>query len=175
MEVLTKHWHAVYTKPKWEKKVASTLERKGVEVYCPVNKVRRQWSDRKRTVYEPLFKSYVFVYVDPSEFTKLYRVTGVINLVYWLSKPAVIREEEMVTIKRFLNEYEEVSLEKVPVRVDDMVRISGGAFMDQEGKVTAHLGNKIKVNLPSLGYNLVAEVAIQNIEIIKYAKAGLRS
>ena len=62
-----KNWYAVYTKPRWEKKVAGLLERKGIESYCPLNKVQRQWSDRKKIVMEPLFQSYVFVHVGAGE------------------------------------------------------------------------------------------------------------
>ena len=51
-----KNWYAVYTLPRWEKKIARLLEEKGYEVYCPLNRVQRQWSDRKKTVLEPLFK-----------------------------------------------------------------------------------------------------------------------
>ncbi|RYZ19047.1 MAG: antitermination protein NusG, partial [Chitinophagaceae bacterium] len=32
-------WYAIYTKPRWEKKVAELLTRKGIENYCPLNKV----------------------------------------------------------------------------------------------------------------------------------------
>ncbi|MBL0358846.1 MAG: UpxY family transcription antiterminator [Chitinophagaceae bacterium] len=51
----------MYTKPRWEKKVACLLDEKGIENYCPLNKVVKQWSDRKKVVLEPVFKSYVFV------------------------------------------------------------------------------------------------------------------
>ncbi len=57
----SKHWYAIYTKPRWEKKVHHLLSEKGLEAYCPLNKVTRKWSDRMKTVEEPLFKSYVFV------------------------------------------------------------------------------------------------------------------
>ncbi|HRX93358.1 MAG TPA: transcription termination/antitermination NusG family protein, partial [Chitinophagaceae bacterium] len=56
-----KRWLAVYTKPRWEKKVNKLFKEKGLESYCPLNKVRRKWSDRMKIVEEPLFKSYVFV------------------------------------------------------------------------------------------------------------------
>ena len=46
------------------KKGKSAFTEKGVESYCPLNKVRRKWSDRIKTVEEPLFKSYVFVKVN---------------------------------------------------------------------------------------------------------------
>jgi transcription antitermination factor NusG len=54
-------WYAIYTRPRWEKKVNGLLEAKGIESYCPLNRVRRKWSDRIKTIEEPLFKSYVFV------------------------------------------------------------------------------------------------------------------
>jgi transcription antitermination factor NusG len=59
-------WYAIYTRPRWEKKVNFLLQGKGIESYCPLNKVRRKWSDRIKTIEEPLFKSYVFVKIDES-------------------------------------------------------------------------------------------------------------
>jgi hypothetical protein len=29
------NWYVVYTKPKWEKKVAEQLKNKGIACYCP--------------------------------------------------------------------------------------------------------------------------------------------
>ena len=63
-------WYAVYTRPRWEKKVASLLTKKKIENFCPLNKVVRQWADRKKTVYEPLFTSYVFVNTSETEMLK---------------------------------------------------------------------------------------------------------
>ncbi len=57
-------WFAFYTKPRWEKKVAGLLSARGIINYCPLNKVVRQWSDRKKVVLEPVFKSYVFVKIE---------------------------------------------------------------------------------------------------------------
>ncbi|MEY3687769.1 MAG: hypothetical protein RIR84_610, partial [Bacteroidota bacterium] len=52
----TKKWYALYTKPRWEKKVDKALQQKGIEAYCPLNRVKRKWSDRIKTIEEPLFK-----------------------------------------------------------------------------------------------------------------------
>ena len=68
---LTKKWLAVYTRPRWEKKVDQLLKEKGTESYCPLNKVRRKWSDRVKLIEEPLFKSYVFVKIDDLERTQV--------------------------------------------------------------------------------------------------------
>ena len=88
-------WLAVYTRPRWEKKVNQLLSEKGVESYCPLNKVRRRWSDRMKIVEEPLFKSYVFVKVNDEDRSVVRMTAGVINFVYWEGKPAVIKEKEI--------------------------------------------------------------------------------
>ena len=88
-----KNWYVVYTKPRWEKKVARQLEQKGIEHYCPLTRVQRQWSDRKKIILEPLFSAYVFVHLDENQQIPVRQTDGVMNFVYWLKKPAVIREE----------------------------------------------------------------------------------
>jgi transcription antitermination factor NusG len=99
---LSRKWLAVYSRPRWEKKVNQLLTEKGFESYCPLNKVRRKWSDRVKVVEEPLFKSYVFVKVKEEDRTAVRMTSGVINFVYWDGKPAVIKEREINAIKRFL-------------------------------------------------------------------------
>src|SRR4051794_15455526 len=106
------HWFAVYTKPRWEKKVAALLDEKGIEYYCPLNKVVKQWSDRKKVVMEPIFKSYVFVRVPDAEKWALRNVVGIINFVYWLGKPAKVKDEDILTIRKFLHEFSDVKVEE---------------------------------------------------------------
>ncbi|HVS97228.1 MAG TPA: UpxY family transcription antiterminator [Puia sp.] len=160
------NWYAVYTKPRWEKKVAEHLAKNRFESYCPLNRVLRQWHDRKKFVQEPLFASYVFVRTEECRHVELSRISGVVNLVYWLRKPAVIREEEIEAIKRFTHEYTNVQLEKTAVNVDDKVRVIKGPLITQEGNVIAVKSRTVKIALPSLGYIMVAEVEKQNVEII---------
>jgi transcription antitermination factor NusG len=161
-----KKWYAVYTRARWEKKVAEILTRRKIENYCPINKVTRQWSDRIKIVHEPLFTSYVFVRIPENDLAPLKQTDGVINLVYWLGKPALIRDSEIDTIKRFLNEHTNVKLEKTSVNVNDTVRILGGPLMEKEGHVLSIKNKTVKVVLPSLGYLMVAEVETTNVEVI---------
>jgi transcription antitermination factor NusG len=140
------------------------LERKGIESYCPLNKVQRQWSDRKKIVMEPLFQSYVFVNVAAGEHLGVRETSGVLNFVYWLQKPAVIRAEEIEMIKRFLNEYHHVQVERSQVSVHDRVRVIGGPLMMREGNVLEVKNKTVKVLLPTMGYTLVAEIEKINIE-----------
>jgi transcription antitermination factor NusG len=107
---MNNYWYAVYTKPRWEKKVAENMTKNSFENYCPLNKVLRQWHDRKKFVQEPLFTSYVFVKTDESRHSELSRISGVLNLVYWLRRPAMIREEEIDIIRQFTDQYTNVQL-----------------------------------------------------------------
>lgn len=164
--ITKKQWYALYTRPRWEKKVADMLEKKKVEVYCPLNKVQKQWADRKKVVLEPLFASYVFVYITEQEHLGIKQTDGVVNFVYWLNRPAVIRNEEIDTIKKFLHEYDHVSVERTQVNLNDRVRIINGPLMMWEGHVVEIRTTTVKITLPSLGQTLVAEIRKDNVETI---------
>lgn len=160
-----KKWHAVYTKPRWEKKVFARLEEKGIIAYCPLNKIRRRWTDRYKIVNEPLFKSYVFVQVEEEEEMKKVRlIPGVVNFVYWNSKPAVIKQEEIQTIKRFLNDYEYVMAEPLNLALNQRVKIMSGVLMNEEGVVVRSEKNKVQVILYSLGFKLTASLEKNEIQ-----------
>lgn len=165
-----KKWYAVYTKPRCEKKVADLLTKKGIENYCPLNRVEKQWSDRKKIILEPLFTLYVFVRIDPTEQLSVRQTFGILNFVYWLSKPAIIKNEEIEIIKRFLNDHTRVTLEKVSVNVNDMVRIVTGPFMEQEGQVMSVKSKTVKIMLPTLGYWMHAEIETANVKVIQENK-----
>ncbi|MFN5136342.1 MAG: transcription termination/antitermination protein NusG [Chitinophagaceae bacterium] len=162
-----KKWYAVYTKPRWEKKVSAQIEKKGLELYCPHTKVRRRWSDRYKVIEEPLFKSYVFVKVTEEEKTRVRLTDGVVNFVYWLGKPAEVRESEIEIIKKFLNEYEEVEAKPVKVKAGERVRVKTGVLMDTEGEVIKVVNNRVYVLLESLGYELTAKFDKTNLETVR--------
>jgi transcription antitermination factor NusG len=155
---LSRKWLAVYSRPRWEKKINKLLLEKGLESYCPLNKVRRKWSDRVKVVEEPLFKSYVFVKITDDDRTTVRMTPGVINFVYWEGKPAVIKDKEINAIKRFLNEYENVEVKPMNLRVDQRVKITTGPLMDREGQVMSLNRKTVKVAIDSLGYVLVANI-----------------
>lgn len=140
---------------------------KGVERYCPLNKVRRKWSDRVKVVEEPLFKSYVFVKVNEEDRTEVRTTPGIINFVYWQGKPAIIKEKEITAIKKFLDEYENVEVKPLDVKVNQRVKITTGPLMDQEGQVLEVKNKKAKVAIDSLGYVLVASVEKTKLASVK--------
>lgn len=158
------HWFAVYTKPRWEKKVAQMLDDKGIEHYCPLNKVVKQWSDRKKIVLEPVFKSYVFVRVAEEEKWDLKKINGIINFVYWLGKPARIKDEDIFTIRKFLNEFSNVQVDQQPLQVNSKVRIRQGLLMNYHGILIEINGSKARVKIESMGLQLSAQFDKKNLE-----------
>ena len=139
---------------------------KGIDHYCPLNKVVRQWSDRKKTVLEPVFKGYVFVKTAEEKKWDLRKIPGILNFVYWLGKPAHIREEEIITIKKFLNEFSNVVVEKKSLVVNTPVRITQGVLMNYEGMVIEVFGNRAVVKIDSLDMQLSAHFDKKNLEAI---------
>lgn len=155
---MSSRWFAIYTRPRWEKKVNNLLLQKGIESYCPLNKVRRKWSDRIKMIEEPLFKSYVFVKITDEERTQVRMTNGVVNFVYWNGKPALIKDKEIQIIKRFLDEYENVETVKIELTEGDHVQVVAGPMMDKEGKVLEVKNKMAKVCIDSLGYMLIAYI-----------------
>ena len=164
MPVSEKFWFAIYTRPRWEKKIAGLLEQKGIEFYCPLRKVPRQWKDRKKTILEPVFKTYIFVKVSNEKKWELKQINGIVNFVYWLGKPAKIREDEIINVRKFLNEFEDVSVENLEVQENTNVKIRQGVLMNYRGIVVEIKGNRAKIRINSMGMQLSAYFDKKNIE-----------
>ncbi|MBX2940061.1 MAG: UpxY family transcription antiterminator [Ferruginibacter sp.] len=160
-----KKWYVVYTRPRWEKKVAALLEERQIEHYCPLSTTLKQWSDRKKLVTEPLFKGYVFVHVEPVKKWDITQVPGIINFVHWLGKPAVVPESEIDIIRKFLKEFTQVSVEKNPV-IHDQVMVSSGVLMHYKGIVLEVIGKKAKVFINSLGLIVTASFNLNDLELL---------
>jgi len=159
-----KKWYALYTRPRWEKKVNDLLTRKGMEAYCPLNRVRRRWTDRTKIVQVPLFTSYVFVHITEAEKGEVRFTDGVVNFVYWERKPAIIRNEEIELIKKFLRDYEDVEVRPITLTEGQRVRIRTGVMMNKEGVVVQIKNNRAVVVIESLGYELAAQFEKRNLE-----------
>ena len=161
-----KKWFAVHTKPRFEKRVTEILTRKKIENYYPINKVLRQWSDRKKLVNEPLFPYFVFIKITESELLSLKQIDGVINFVYWLGRPAIIRDSEIEAIKQFLDEYSNIRLEKIEVNANEPEQIDDDPFKKYGNGVIALKSKSVRVELPSLGYMMVAELEMQDADVM---------
>ena len=121
-----------------------------------------------KTVEEPLFKSYVFARVNEEEHAKVRLTAGVMNFVYWNGKPAIIPAKEIETVRKFLNEYENVLAEPIQLKENGRVTIRQGLFMDHEAKILKIEGNRVKVVIESIGYTLIASVDKKNLSTLTH-------
>ncbi|KAF2510771.1 UpxY family transcription antiterminator [Flavobacterium zhairuonense] len=129
------NWYVLYTKPKWEKKVAERLTQIGVECYCPLITQVKQWSDRKKKVEVPLFNSYVFVQLSEIDRNSVFNIPGVVRYLFWLGKPAVVREEEINIIRASLKDTNVSDISVSSIQVGDRIKLESGAFSNQDAIV----------------------------------------
>ena len=97
--IFMKKWIAVYTRPRHEKTVAQELEKKGIESYLPLLKERRKWSDRKKWVEFPIFRSYVFARTEIKNVLYVLQTPGVTKIVRFNKDIAIVQDNEIKAIK----------------------------------------------------------------------------
>jgi transcriptional antiterminator RfaH len=151
------NWYVLYTKPKWEKKVAEKLKAIGIGAYCPTVVKEQQWSDRKKKVEVPLFSSYVFVQLEEKDRNAVFAVVGVVRYLFWLGKPAIVRNQEIESIQQWLSEPEEFAVEVIGWQPGDRVVLEHGVFKDQVAVVQEVKGGSYIVLLEALGCVLRVE------------------
>ena len=134
-----KHWHALYVRSRSEKKVLSQLEDQGYTAYLPLVTQMKQWSDRKKKVEEPLFKSYVFVFSSDKEYIPILNVYGVIKFVCFEKQAVIVPENQILAIKKFVSEYERGEefkmLNSEDLKVGQKVRIINGPMKGLTGRL----------------------------------------
>ena len=145
------NWYVIYTKPKWEKKVAEQLAEAGIDCYCPLITQIRQWSDRKKKVEVPLFNSYVFVQLDESERNSVFQSAGVVRYLFWLGKPAIVRHEEIEVIKKWLNTSDAADVMVDRYKIGDAIQLESGPFSAQKAIVQEVTNTYYVLVLESLG------------------------
>ena len=160
---MQKNWYVIYTRPKCEKKVAALLAKKKIEAFCPLNCKQIKSSWRNKLLQEPLFTSYVFAYITEKNTSELKQTDGVVSLVYWKGQPAIVRESEIEAIKEFINDHQHVKLERTQINLSATLRMVYGPAYSIEGKILTVKNKSVKVNLPSLGYAMVADLQREDV------------
>ena len=79
-------WYAVYTWARHEKRVKDQLDVRHIPCALPLYRVVRRWSDRRKEVELPLFPSYIFVHLTPSD-----RVRRQLREFTWQAAPTAAR------------------------------------------------------------------------------------
>lgn len=144
------NWFILYVHSRTEKKVSQRLAEKGIEVFCPMKIEERKWSDRIKKVEVPYFRSYVFAKFHPKNAAYVLETPGVVRRLFWLQKPAVIREEEMEEVKAFFNAHQDVEL--ITLTQGEQVQITRGVLKGKKGIVLLSDKHQVTLTIPALGY-----------------------
>ena len=153
-------WYVLYTKPRFEKRVKEKLEFGGHECYLPLHRSPRIWLDRVKIVDIPLFSSYIFVKSNESEIRSLLHIDGIVKIVFYDKKPAIIRQQEIDAIQMFIE-----AAEGKMLCTGDEVEILAGTMKSKRGKVI-----KIKKKYLMLHVEQLSAIVCVNTESVASIK-----
>jgi transcriptional antiterminator RfaH len=159
-----KSWRAYYTKPRHEKKSEKRLLERGFEAYCPVITERVKWSDRWKDVEKPLINGYIFVRVTPIEREEVLQDPGVLRCLFWKGKPALVRDEEIESLK-LITEYG-TDAQAEDLHPGQRAKVREGRLEGQKGTVIYTSGDEAVVLLESLRIQIKARISKRFLEKI---------
>lgn len=157
--VKEKKWFAVYTAPKAEKKVSLRLEQQGIDHYLPTQKLLKQWSDRKKWVEEPLFRSYLFVHIEEALHFTVLNTHGVVKFISFGGITESIPDYQIETIRRLLMESTEMEITHENFQPGTPVEITAGPLMGTLGELISFRGeNRIAVKIHTLDTSVLINI-----------------
>jgi len=169
-----RNWYAVYTKSRAEKKVMSRLGEAGLEVFLPMQKTIRKWSDRRKVVDVPIISSYVFVKIRKSDFGSVLRCSGVVKFITFEGTPVKIPDEQITNLKILSNSDADVFVTRDVFIKGDLVEVLYGSLAGLRGELV-RVGNRRKVVMRIIDSDLNLTVDINTIAIKKLTRVKKRN
>ncbi|MFD2202874.1 UpxY family transcription antiterminator [Shivajiella indica] len=161
------HWYVLYTTSRAEKKVATRLREKGLEVYLPMVEELRQWSDRKKKIQKALFNGYLFVKTTKDKLWSALQVPGAVKFVNFAGEHATVRQQEIDAIQRVLETGVAVETDNSEIEEGEWVKILGGPLQGMEGECVSK-GNKdyFIIRIPSINQNVMVNIPRKFLEVV---------
>jgi transcription antitermination factor NusG len=157
-------WLVIYTKPRWEKKLADQLTAKGFTVYCPTQRVKRRWSDRTKWIDQPLFSSHIFIHIEPERRDAVYFTPGFVRFLFWDKRPAVVRDAEIDTLRRWLNDFDHEAISVEAYQPGTSIKVQSGPLQGREATVLEQRGTKLELYLEDLQVKVSVDVTKTQLE-----------
>ena len=152
-------WFALYTKPRAEKKVYGELRLKGIEVYLPLRKELRQWSDRKKWIEVPIINSYIFVRIRMADYRQVFESKGIVSYVSRKGKAVVIPDREIEAMQRAVNSKLSFNVEASTIQKGQIITVASGPLKGITGEVMEVQGDrKFFLRISHIGYSLVVNL-----------------
>jgi len=152
-------WYAVYTNPRAEKKAHAELSARGIEAYLPLQRSLKQWSDRKKWVEEPLFKSYLFVHISQKQYYEVLQTPGIVRYITFEGQAVPIPENQIEAIRYFLSETGPAIPESGSFTPGDTVVVTRGPMHGLPGEIVAEAGKyKVRVEIATVGQSILVTI-----------------
>lgn len=152
-------WYPVYTNPRAEKKAFELLKCKGIESYLPLYRQQKQWSDRKKWILEPLIKSYVFVYILPSQIGKVLTTKGICRFIYFSGVIATMPSKQIDQLKLLLASGDELEIIERVFTNGEKIRIVAGPLQGLTGEIIEYKAQKrLLVRIDHIGQSLLVKI-----------------
>lgn len=169
-EAHPKRWVAALVHTNCEKKVATKLEKLGIENYVAIQTEEHQWSDRKKKIDRVVIPMVVFVRLAKKEEDEFRRLPFIMKFITYpgaeeLATP--IPDEQIEKLKFLLHNADaKVSIVE-NLKVGDRVRLVSGPMKGLEGELNYIEENKpiVAIRIDGLGYACVIVEKI-NLEVI---------
>jgi transcription antitermination factor NusG len=139
MPQTNKHWYALYTAPRAEKKVSERFDQAGIEHYLPLHKVKRRWSDRIKEVIVPVVHGYIFVRITKTEFRTVMNIYGAIAFIKEFGKPVPIPDEQIKRLRFMVD----LSEDTVEITTDDI--LPGQSIIVSRGPLQGLMGELVQI------------------------------
>ncbi len=153
-------WYPVYTNPRAEKKACLALENKGIEVYLPLQRQLKQWSDRKKWVDEPFIKSYLFVRIYQHEQTEVLMTKGIARFIYFSGKIASMPDRQINELRLLIASPYELEITEENLQPGESIVIKAGPLKGLKGEIISYRSQKqLALRLENLGYSIIVHVA----------------
>lgn len=168
MSLFTAGWYVMYTRPQHEKKVSIRLSELGVSSYLPVRKKLKIWHDRKKYVEEPLFQSYVFVYLTGIEDYYLgQQLPGMLQYVRFGREVARVQESIINNIKLIIESNTDVEFSTAYFQQGRKLEIRHGALTGLMCEVVQQDNRKrVLVRVQMLQRNLLLTLSPDYFNVI---------
>ncbi len=164
-------WYAIYTRSRYEKRAHDWLQEYGVEVYLPLVKRWRIWSDRKKQVDMPLLPSYLFVKSQPGkpqQYFNILNTPGVVRFITFEGMPAAIPESQINALKRLNSEGIDMEYMAECPPPGSLVKVVHGPMKGFTGEVVT-IGNnkKLVLRLDTLDKCVSLQIPLAMVEAVK--------
>lgn len=162
-----KRWLALYTRPRFEKKILKALEEQNIECYLPLIKTLRQWSDRRKWVEVPLFSSYVFVNVSVSEHLVVLNTPGSVRFVAFEGSAVEIPVKQIESIKWVLSTNIEAEPLEEKIPEGSRVEVIKGPLMGLNAELTRYNNkNIIILRIEQLDKSIEVKIPRNHVRVL---------